>query len=280
MLRATFRQPARGGVRHPLQAGVGVLDEDQVARVDGADGAVEAVLDQVEGRRFRRAHRFVEQVVAGDRGVVPVAARDVAPEALRLRDHGGVAEEAVDPLLAGVVVLALPAGRAVQVEDDVEATRSGPVDGAVEPLDPFRLREQVVEEREADAVETCRADPVEVAFVQPVVAQRGAEARRARRFEALLQDSPEGDVVADGTKVAAGGRVGSERHHPDLFHQPAAQVDAAQHHRATRGVHQPRPPGLQPWGGFSGSSTCLAPRVGQQDSEQHREQQLHVGSSG
>ncbi|OFA52354.1 hypothetical protein BEN35_11855 [Streptomyces fradiae] len=110
-----------------------------MAGVDGADRALQAL---VEGGQHvpGRLGRFVDGVVAGDLGAVPVPVGELLPQR-----YGPVLEVAVGPergAVGGVVtvpVVILRAGQRVQVDDGVEAVPREEGDDPVQGGEPVLL---------------------------------------------------------------------------------------------------------------------------------------------
>src|SRR5579871_6688647 len=219
------------GVRAGLEALVPVLDEDHLVRRGLPDRAIEPVVDHENHGRVGAAHRLVHEIEGGDAGIAGKLLADAGPIALGLGDVLHVEPKAVPLLLAGVVLVALPAGEAVHVEDDVEAGGLAHRDGGVQPFEPARLVEDAVEEGQADVVEAGGLDLGEIGVGNPVVAPRIADAQHGGGAEAVLDRRPEGDVILHGPIARAGGRLFDPRGHPGLLDQPAAEVNAAQRDR-------------------------------------------------
>ena len=124
-----------GGEALPF-AGEGVaVEPEDVVRVDGADGALDARVECGQADVLRVAG-LVDRVVAGDPGIVLVAVGELLPEPDRAVLMVLVVPECcVAGRAVGVPARTLAAGDGVHVEDGVDALVGANVDHAVQVLE-------------------------------------------------------------------------------------------------------------------------------------------------
>ncbi|OQA24801.1 MAG: hypothetical protein BWY59_02045 [Verrucomicrobia bacterium ADurb.Bin345] len=220
--------------------------EDQVVGVHRADAAVDVVHQRDQRLAFGVGFGsvgLVDEVIRRDRFGIAIVLRDLAPQPSGAFPVFLFLVEQVPAGAAGGVIVALPARRTVQVEDDVELVFPGHVHGRVEPskrvgLELERMRvvfEQAVVKGEADAVEAEAADHLEVAQVDPALPEDVHQAVLRLVAEAAREDLLELVLIADIVNIP----------HPHFEQEPVAEVASAQDDGVAVFVHDPGALGAQ-----------------------------------
>lgn len=172
----------------------------------GADGGADS------GNQLRKlgalvgmviAVRLVDQIVSGDGGITLEMPGQGGPEVDGALLVDVVVPEVILPRFTGVVLPALPAGGAVQVEDDIHVRRIGQLHGVVEPgecVGPKRVGgliflQQPIVERHAHHVEAERFDQLEITRPDVTIAIKLQEMIEALLSEPLLQCAEELGLV-------------------------------------------------------------------------------------
>lgn len=227
--------------------GSAVFEDDDAMRIDGADSAVDTVVEREESVWGGGAPGFVEEVVGGDGGLVGVAGGDGSPEGDGTVLERGVEEEAIAIGLAGGVIGRLAAGSAMQIEDAIEAAGSAVRDSGIEEAPAIGVIgvgmiivfEDFVGERDADTVHAHAGDEIEVELRDVVTLVYAEEVAGAGGAEAAGENLA--DVPVAGKIVAARANVS----HPELDEEPGAEIDATEMNRRPRRINYKRAVGSQ-----------------------------------
>ena len=232
-----------GPVVSPVPTRPAGLHENNVVGIDRPDFLIDPVVNVHQAPAVRGTDRFVEDVVAGDRGIAGVVQRDALPEVLGAPDipivriprvAGGMQRRIVGPerrillLAAGrmAVRAALSAVGAVEVDDRVDALGPGGVDDGVQPREAVARVARVVLEagvpkRHADAVHPAAGDPVVVRGGHPLVPPDPEQLVAPGLAEAGGEEFLDAPLVSRGSRVC-------HRGHPGFVHEERAEIHAPQ----------------------------------------------------
>ena len=226
--------------------------------VHAADRFVELVVQRDDRRRFGRAHRLVQQVVPRDLGTTTVVHRQCDPESGGAGLKLGAAKELVAIHFAGMVLVALPAGRAVQVEDCVDVVGRAGVQEVIEQFQSLRhelagmgiVFNIAVPERNSHDIRARVCKTFDVPRACPCHPPGALQLPGLFRAESAGEHVPKRLVIANRRKFGGVG-IQIQRRQPRLHHKRAAQVEPAENDDLSRGIHQVRPAGMKP-GHFRG----------------------------
>ena len=194
---------------------------------------------------FGRSPGLVQQAVASDGRAILVACSDLLPEpsgALLVLGRGPVQ---VPADAATVMLQALVAGGAVQIENDVHAVRLGLVDRLVEIVPGIGAQmtrillvfDHAPEKRQAHQIQAEPGQQIPITLTHPVVPKQLHQAFTLGIAKALVQGRLQSALVIHG--------LGALAHHPELLNQPVAKVHAFEVNRAAVGAQPSRPLGVQ-----------------------------------
>src|SRR6185295_14279791 len=126
--------------RGPVVGPISAFDDEHVVRIDRANGSTDALVEWPKLRSIERQEigggarqRLVQKIVSENDGMVCKSAGDLGPqrdESILVRRIGKERRTVV-----GVVVdvrSGLPSGRAVHVENDVQALPCAPIDDVLQ----------------------------------------------------------------------------------------------------------------------------------------------------